>query len=302
LFLPVRSEKMQKLIGVGDKYWPPLWNEINDSPTNVNIAGNPELLSKPAIAIVGTRKASNLGQAVAKKIACDLSNAGFVIVSGLAMGIDTAAHLGALEGSGNTIAIMATSIETTYPPRNLGLRNRIEEQGCVVSELQNQDIPFKYLFPKRNRLVAGLVSGVVVIESPVKSGSLITAKLALDYNREVFAVPGPVDNANWSGSHKLIKEGAHLVDNAEDILSLFGKTSNLIGSSSVLIPQTGTSSRWIWDRIDLSGTSLIDLQMQWPGNPSDLSEGLLALEMSKMAIRLPGAKVARASWVSSNRK
>ncbi len=293
---------MHKLLCKCDDLWPSLWDEINDPPKDVNVTGDARLLSERAIAIVGTRRASNMGQAIARKIAMDLSNAGFVIVSGLALGIDTAAHLGALDGSGKTVAVMATSIEETYPPRNSGLRQEIEKRGCVVSESQNTPVPFKYLFPRRNRLVAGLVAGVIVIESPEKSGSLITAKLAIDYNREVFAVPGPIDNANWRGSHRLIKDGAHLVENAEDVLEVLGSRSGIFSGPLLQLPQEGTSSRWVWDRIDLSGVKLADLQMQWPGDPADLAEGLLALEMANMAVRLPGAKVARAIWTSSDRK
>lgn len=293
---------MHKLLRKGDELWPSLWDEINDPPKDVNVAGDARFLSENAIAIVGTRRASNLGRAIARRIAMDLSNAGYVIVSGLAMGIDTAAHLGALDGSGKTVAVMATSIEETYPPSNSALRQEIEKHGCVVSELQNSPVPFKYLFPRRNRLVAGLVAGVVVIESPEKSGSLITAKLAIDYNREVFAVPGPIDNANWRGSHRLIKDGAHLVECAEDVLEVLGASSGISSRPLLQLPCDGTSSKWIWDRIDLSGAPLADLQMQWPGDPADLAEGLLALEMANMAVRLPGAKVARAVWTSSQRK
>ncbi|MCP4145128.1 MAG: DNA-protecting protein DprA [bacterium] len=293
---------MHKLLRKGDKLWPSLWNEINDSPSEVNVAGNAKILHEQAIAIVGTRRASNLGKAIARRIAMDLSNAGYVIVSGLAMGIDTAAHRGALDGSGKTVAVMATSIEETYPPGNSALRKEIESQGCVVSESQNTPVPFKYLFPRRNRLVAGLVAGVIVIESPGKSGSLITAKLAIDYNREVFAVPGPIDNANWRGSHQLIKDGAHLIECAEDVLEVLGSRSEISSGPLLQLPQEGTSSKWLWDRIDLSGAPLADLQMQWPGDPADLAEGLLALEMANMAVRLPGAKVARTVWTSSDRK
>jgi len=293
---------MHKLLRKGDELWPSLWDEINDPPIEANVAGNAKLLGKRAIAIVGTRRASNLGQTIARRIAMDLSNAGFVIVSGLAMGIDTAAHRGALDSSGKTVAVMATSIEETYPPRNNALRQEIEKHGCVVSELQNTPVPFKYLFPRRNRLVAGLVAGVIVIESPEKSGSLITARLAIDYNREVFAVPGPIDNANWRGSHRLIKDGAHLIESAEDVLEVLGSRSEIYSGPVLQLPQEGTSSKWIWDRIDLSGARLADLQIQWTGAPADFAEGLLALEMANMAVRLPGAKVARAVWTSSYRK
>ena len=126
--------------------------------------------------------------------------------------------------------------------------------------------------------------------------------MAIDYNREVFAVPGPIDNANWRGSHQLIKDGAHLIECAEDVLELLGSRSGISGGPVLKLPQEGTSSKWLWDRIDLSGAPLADLQMQWPGDPADLAEGLLALEMANMAIRLPGAKVARTVWTSSDRK
>ncbi|MBF0368682.1 MAG: DNA-protecting protein DprA [Magnetococcales bacterium] len=208
-----------KALILGGPDYPPLLATIHDPPPILFVLGDDTLLTgKNKVAIVGTRKASHGGLQLARKMGADLSGHGLITVSGLAMGIDTAAHWGALEGGGQTIAVIATGLDIDYPHANAELRRRIIEKGCLITESPLGTPALPHLFPPRNRIISGLSLGVAVVEASMKSGSLITARLALEQGREVFAVPGPVTDSRSKGVHHLLKQGACLVENVADII------------------------------------------------------------------------------------
>jgi len=184
----------------------------------LTLRGNPHLLSRTAVAVVGARNASAAGRRMAQTIAADLAQAGLLVVSGMARGIDTATHEGALQGG--TAAVLAGGVDVIYPPENAGLYQRIVEAGVVVSEMPPGCQPQAMHFPRRNRLISGMALGVVVVEASAKSGSLITARLALEQGREVFAVPGSPLDPRCQGPNSLIKQGATLTENAADVLDV----------------------------------------------------------------------------------
>ena len=283
--------------------WPPLWREIPDPPVTLEGRGRVACLIRPALAIVGTRLATPRGLAVARRLAGELATVGWVIVSGLARGIDAAAHEGALAAGGETVAFVAHGLDRTYPPQHARLRARIEAQGCVATELPRGARPEPGHFPLRNRLVAGMVRGVVVVEAPLKSGAMITARLSLEYNREVMAVPGPVEARQSRGCHELIRQGAVLVTSTADVLDLLLPPGPPLGEPvpgaepGAAVPGGGAVS-WLWERIDLDGIPLAELQARWRGASGVLSEALLTLELARLIRRLPGGRVARRVWAA----
>jgi DNA processing protein len=287
-------------------YWPRLWREMNDPPPEIQLTGCADALNTPMIGIVGTRRATPRGLAVARGLAADLAAVGWTIVSGLARGIDGAAHQGALDVGGRSVGIMATGCDLTYPAAHRGLRQRLEENGCCLTEFPAGVGPRKYHFPRRNRLIAGLVAGLIVVEAPIKSGAMVTAYLALDYNRDVFAVPGPVDLATSWGCHRLLREGAHLMERLGDLTHILGLPSPAeiadsdrnAPSAAVHDPVPGSPAQWIHARLDLEGKSRDELRSRWPGNEDKWQEGLLALELAGLIRRLPGGRLARTIWRS----
>ena len=210
--------------------FPPLLGEIYDPPLGLYLAG--ELPSGPYLSIVGTRNPTLYGKRHARELARDLAGIGFCIVSGLARGIDSEAHEGALDAGGKTLAFLGSGIDVVYPPENLGLYQRIVETGAVVSEFPFGRRPDRHSFPRRNRLVAGVSEAVLVIESASSGGSLITARFAADQGRTVFALPGRVDQPSCAGCHSLIREGATLVRGARDVVEELGPLLPALGSSA----------------------------------------------------------------------
>jgi len=249
--------------------------------------------------MVGTRRASVRGLALAHHLAGQLVARGWTVVSGLALGIDAACHRGAVEAGGRSVAVMATGVDRTYPWQNRGLRQEIDRLGCCLSEFPAGTGPRKFHFPRRNRLIAGLSTAVIVVEAPRRSGALLTAEFALDYNREVFAVPGPVDLDASRGCHHLLREGAHLLETVADVDQVLGcPGSGPDGSAdrSGPRPAPGSPARWIFDRLDLEGTRRDALRVRWPGTDQAWAQGLLALELAGLIIRLPGGRLARKVW------
>jgi len=285
----------------GDVDWPELWRDVEDPPDTVRGSGSSGVLGRSAVAIVGTRRASARGLAVARRLSADLARTGWVVVSGLARGVDAAAHEGALAAGGVTVAVMATGVDRTYPAGHADLRRRIERVGCVVTEAPDGTAPLPFLFPRRNRLVSGLARGVIVVEAPLRSGAMSTAHHGLDQGREVFAVPGPVDVDGCRGCHHLLRQGAHLVERARDVLEVLGRppggTSSPDEPPATALPVAGSAARWIWDRLDLTGLRLSELRRRWAGTEAMWHEGLLALEMAGLIARLPGGGIARKIWV-----
>ncbi len=206
-----------RLLLAADDAFPPLLREIPVAPFGIYIKG-PFHYDQLAIAIVGTRRATTEGKRIAEKCAEELASHGVIIISGLALGIDGAAHRGALASHGTTIAVLPTGLDRIYPPHHASLADDIvQSQGTLVSEYPFNTPSFPLHFLERNRIVSGLCVGTVVIEAPLKSGALVTARLAMEQNRDVFVVPGPVSHPNYQGSHRLIQQGASLITCAEDI-------------------------------------------------------------------------------------
>lgn len=284
-----------------DPDWPETWTRLDDRPDTIRGSGRPEALRVPSVAVVGTRAASPRGLAVARRLARDLARSGWAVVSGLALGVDAAAHEGALEADGISVGVMATGVDRTYPARHADLRRRLELRGCVVTEASDGTAPLPFLFPRRNRLVSGLAQGVVVVEAPLRSGALSTALHGLDQGREVFAVPGPVDDPRCRGVHHLLRQGAHLVETAKDVVAVLGRGDGRPVDApeppALRLPIAGSAARWIWDRLDLTGLRLSELRRRWAGTEAVWHEGLLALEISGLIVRLPGGGIARKIWV-----
>ena len=202
--------------------FPAMLREIPDAPDALFVDGDPDALHLPALAIVGSRNPTRQGKIDAYEFARHLGAAGFCIVSGLAQGIDAAAHQGALDGGGRTVAFLGHGIDTVYPASNQALAARIRAAGALCSEFPIGLGPRRELFPQRNRLISGLCLGTIVVEAAQRSGSLITARLASEQGREIFAIPGSIHNPLARGCHRLIREGAKLVESAGDIVSELG--------------------------------------------------------------------------------
>jgi DNA processing protein len=216
------SESGNHLVHPQSEFWPELFRDLVDAPTILYLRGRPESLHLPCLAIVGSRNPTRGGVLNAFDFARHMGAAGFAIVSGLAQGIDTAAHKGALDADATTIAVLGHGIDRVYPAANRELAHRIAAQGALVSEYPLETHPRKEHFPERNRLISGLSLGTLVVEAAKRSGSLITARLAAEQGREVFAIPGSIHNAMARGCHQLIRQGAKLVESADDIASEFG--------------------------------------------------------------------------------
>lgn len=226
-------EKLKKhkaeTLTINDPEYPELLSSIYDPPPVLYVRGKIEKRDRIAIALVGSRVASYYGKSVSEKLAFELSKMGVTIVSGLARGIDTSAHRSALKSGGRTIGVLGSGINVPYPKENANLMDEMAERGAVVTEFPVDAEPDKFNFPLRNRIISGLSLGTVVVEAAKRSGSLITADCALEQNREVFAVPGNVTQKNSEGANRLIKNGAKLVENADDIVEEIAMLSGEIG-------------------------------------------------------------------------
>ncbi len=217
------TQDNNRIVTFIDGKYPSQLKEIADPPPVLFVRGNPDLLSKPQIAIVGSRNPSHIGVETAQAFANSLCQFGFVITSGLALGIDAASHQGALDAGGYTVAVAGTGLDRVYPARNVDLASRIVNTGAMVSEFPPGTLAKANHFPRRNRIISGLCQGLLVVEAAKASGSLITARLALEQNREVFAIPGSIHNPLARGCNALIREGAKLVETSQDILEEFNQ-------------------------------------------------------------------------------
>lgn len=198
--------------------YPALLGQIDDAPAILFVKGKIEDEDRFAIAIVGSRKTTSYGRLVAERLSSDLAGAGFTVVSGMARGIDTVAHMGSMQSGGRTIAVLGSGLDRAYPPENRGLMKRIAGSGYIVSEFPFGTGPNRENFPQRNRLISGLSLGVVVVEAAAGSGALITARCALEQNREVFAVPANINSPTSAGTNELIRSGAKLIQKSDDII------------------------------------------------------------------------------------
>ncbi len=216
------AEHNVDIVTINDANYPSLLKEIPDPPAILFVQGEITKSDDLAVAIVGTRKCTPYGRTVARRLAGDLTRRGFTIISGMAVGIDGEAHEGALEAGGRSIAVLACGPDITYPRGHKSLRERLAQSGAVVTEYGFGTQPLRERFPARNRLISGLTLGTIVVEAPAKSGALITARLAAEQGREAFAVPGDINSPTSRGCHALLKDGAQLVEVAEDVVDGLG--------------------------------------------------------------------------------
>jgi DNA processing protein len=237
-----------------DAHYPPLLREIADPPFVLYAAGNPDRLRLPAVAIVGSREASRYGRDVATRLARDLSLAGVAVVSGFARGVDTAAHAAARGSPGGTIAVLGCGLDVDYPRENASLKASLLGQDLLLSEFMPGSEPRPQNFPVRNRIIAGLASGVVVVEASRRSGSLITARLAADFGRDVFAVPGSVFSDTSAGTHELLRDGAILCRRAEDVFAeLFpsiGAPPSILSAGLAVPAELSSEARRLFEALE----------------------------------------------------
>jgi DNA processing protein len=278
-----------RLLTLADGEYPRRLLEIPDPPPLLYATGDPSLLARQALAIVGSRNATAQGAANAEAFARELSDSGFVIVSGLALGIDAAAHRGGLSGAASSVAVVGTGLDIVYPARNRALARELAAGGLLLSEFALGTPPLAANFPRRNRLISGLARGVLVVEAALQSGSLITARCALEQGREVFAVPGSIHSPLSKGCHLLIKQGAKLAETARDILEELGAVAPL---QSRGLPQAREDSVLLaalgYDPVDLD-----TLCARSGLTAEDASAMLLTLELEGVVAKLPGGRFQR---------
>lgn len=293
--------KRIQVLSIFDSHYPERLRTIADPPPLLYLSGTAVKPGEVAIAIVGGRRATPAGRLVTEEIARELAGSGVTVVSGLARGIDAAAHRGALAAKGRTIAVLGCGIDRTYPPEHESLRHSIEAQGAVLSELPVGASPQSHHFPRRNRIISGLAMGVLVSEAAVSSGSLITAKLALEQGREVFAVPGSVKEAACRGSNRLLREGAQLVEGAHDIMEailpqLDARMRATLSPGSDPGANAGPDGReasLVYDALSYEARS-VDAVIERTGlNAAQVAAILLSLELSGHVRQLPGQHYIR---------
>jgi DNA processing protein len=290
-----------EIIKISDKTYPKILRQIHSPPKELYVKGRILEDDEFAVAVVGSRIASMYGLTTAERLGYELASRGLVVVSGLARGIDSAAHKGALKAHGKTIAVLGSGLDVIYPPENKKLAEEIvEKDGALVSEFPMGASPAPKHFPQRNRIISGLSLAVVVVEAAKNSGALITADFALEQNREVFAVPGKVDSATSFGTNQLIKDGARLVQTADDIidelnLELSGRSVNdpysavgrgprprLTPEEEVIYKNLSEEPKYLDDVIGEAGVPL-----------SKAMEALLQMQFKKLIKELPGKKFVR---------
>lgn len=280
-----------------DARYPPLLLELAASPPVLFVAGNPAALMQPQLAIVGSRNATANGRANAREFADNLARVGFTITSGLAAGIDTAAHEGALAAQGCSIAVLGTGPDIVYPDSNSALAKRIQHSGALVSEFPPGTPVRREHFPRRNRIISGLSLGVLIVEAGMRSGSLITARYAGDFGREVFAIPGSIHSAVSKGCHHLIRQGAKLVENSADIIEELGS----LAGAAVTAATADARSANLPEHNDPDYAKLLcnmghdaaDIQTLAAGcglTTGELSSMLLILELEGKVESLPGGR------------
>lgn len=282
-----------------DAYPEPL-SRIPDPPPLLYVKGTIEPRDALAIGIVGARRCSPYGLRIAERLASGLARVGITVVSGLARGIDAAAHRGALKAGGRTLAVVANGLSTIYPPEHAEMADAISQAGAVLTEFPMAQKPLAGLFPQRNRVISGLSLGVVVVEAAPRSGSLATARHALEQNREVFAVPGPVDSLNSRGCHALIRDGARLVETVDDILEELGPLVREIKPApdepAVRRPielAMNDQERQILGLLGDRGVSLDELIVRTGLRVSQVMATLSVLEVRRLVRRQPGGVFVR---------
>lgn len=298
------AQENNYVITLGDEDYPQSLLSIADPPVLLYVKGRPAFLNMPAVAIVGSRNASAQGMLNADRFAQNLSEAGLTVVSGLALGIDTGAHTGAIKSAqqgyaGSSIAVIGTGLDIVYPAANRALAHQIAEVGCIISEYPLGTPAIAHNFPRRNRIISGLSLGVLVVEAAAQSGSLITARSALEQGREVFAIPGSIHSPLAKGCHQLIRQGAKLVESAQDILEELrwqSTDSKNTHSSGVQIAASNLSDPKLQSLLENMGHEAlsVDQLIVRTGLPvSSVQAALLNLELQGQIETLPGGQIRR---------
>jgi DNA processing protein len=286
------------LLTLADAHYPAGLLQMADPPVVLYARGRTELLQRPALAVVGSRNPTPGGVADAAAFAEALSNAGLTIVSGLALGIDTAAHRGGLAGASSSIAVLGTGLDRVYPARNRDLAHRLSSAGLMLSEFPLGTPAMAQNFPRRNRIISGLARGCLVVEAALRSGSLITARLALEQGREVFAIPGSIHSPLSKGCHWLIKQGAKLVESAQDVLEELQllRPSTQAGDTAASVPPAAVPDSAAQTVLTAMGYHPIDLDLLCARTgltPDAASAMLLTLELDGFVSRLVGGMYQR---------
>lgn len=283
----------RRLLTLADDDYPRPLLDIPDPPTLLYVRGRVELLARPALAVVGSRNATPQGEANARAFASALAAEGIVVVSGLALGIDAAAHRGALAGGGATVAVVGTGADRLYPARNRALAEEIADKGAIVSEFPLGTPAAAANFPRRNRLIAGLARGVLVVEAAIESGSLITARLAGEQGREVFAVPGSIHSPQARGCHRLIRQGAKLVETVDDILEELALPAAAAPASAEPVAPADREAQAVLDLAGFDPVGFDELLGRSGLTADALSVILLRLELDGRVASLPGGRYQR---------
>ncbi len=281
-----------QLVTLGDQHYPQLLSQIPDPPPVLYVLGT-LMADAAAIAVVGSRNATQYGREVARQLAADLSKMGVTVVSGMAAGIDTAAHNGAIDGGGQTVAVLGSGLNRIYPSQNSGLYHKIAVHGAVISEFALDADPDARHFPKRNRVISGMSLGTIVVEATRRSGSLITARMALEQNREVFAVPGSVHSFKSTGPHHLIRQGAKLVEHARHVLEELHLTApddsrGTARDSTVSGVDLSEAEKRVVAALEAYPVDADTLGRRIDMAPGDLAGMLLQLELKGIVQQLPG--------------
>ncbi len=292
-----RAQKIH-ILCADDFLFPSLLRTIQDPPVLLYLRGKIDCLNKPAVAVIGSRAATDYGRRVSSMLAGQLARVGIVVVSGLAMGIDGHAHAGCIEACGETIAVLGCGVDVLYPRSHGALYNQVMENGLLVSEYPLGSRPEGFRFPARNRIISGLSLGVIVVEATRKSGSLITARLALDQGREVFGVPGRIDSGKSEGVHRLLQQGAHLVQSADDVLEelqLAVSMHQVKSAPEVEVPpqQLSGPEEKLLACIDVYPADIDELAGKSGIVPGSLQDLLLRLELKGYIRQLPGQQYER---------
>jgi len=289
------EDKAVHIVTLVDEEYPAVLREIDDPPIVLYVRGEQPIDSARSIAIVGTRRGTRYGKMVAARFASQLAMKGFIIVSGLAAGIDAAAHQGTLDVGGFTVAVMGCGIDYPYPKRNQPIYERIVETGVVMSEYPMGSRPAKWTFPQRNRILAGLSRGVIVIQAPERSGALITARCALEQGRDVFAVPGNINSLTSAGSNRLIKQGAKLVDSVDDIFEEYPDLQLVREDASAedIEPKLGETEATVYELIGLEPVHMDDIIARADLSPTEASHILLLLQLENLIEEAEGGRYIR---------
>jgi DNA processing protein len=278
-----------RLLPLGSPGYPPSLAQISDPPPLLYMRGQWTDRDTNSVAVVGSRQCTAYGRRIAERLAEALAHAGYTVISGLARGIDGAAHRGALRAGGRTIAVLAGGLSNIYPPEHAELALEVQAAGALLSESSMAMMPLAVMFPARNRLISGLSRAVVVVEAAEKSGALITARHAADQGKTVFAVPGPIDSAASGGAHRLLREGAILARGVEDIVEeLEGVSSSQQPLQPAMPADLDHIQKRIWEYLAEQPRHFDELARQLRTEIPELSRALMHLEMKKVVRRLPG--------------